>query len=316
MAGGRRRAAAAVLGGALLFAVPAGAAASSLSDLIVAPTLPNFTATVPGPTNGPLTATEFASQSSDPKQAAAQFAALARVPGFASVIRLWTDRTGPGQGANDMAELLFRIPDQTKAAAFAEGLAAPFASSPATRSFAVASIPGAQAFAVQVATPVHATEQVVIFQAGQYVGMTQSASVASAANPSPITPSQTIVVAYQQYTAILAADPLDSATPRSAPTTPPPAPLGSSDTPVAAVAVVLGSAAALIAGLPWLLALWRRRHPTVDTWSPHTTLAAFGAVVPARPSSEEYPHPRLVPSLPGEPSAARQQQRGALTADR
>lgn len=276
---------------------PAGATAPvDLGSLIVVPSVATLTPTAPGPTNGPLSAAAFAAQSSDPHQAAAQFAALAHEPGFASVIRLWTDRTGPGHGANDMAILLFRIPNRTTGAGFAAGLVTPFATSAAARTFNVPSIPGAQAFAVEVSTPVRATEQVVIFRAGQYVVMTQAASLATAANPDPITPSQTIQVAYAQYAAVAHADPVGVSDPPGPTPHRTPAPSGP---PLAVIATLLVLAAGVILLLPRVVDLVRRRSmPPGEHWSPHDALALFGAVVPEQPSTDTWPHPIAVPSLP------------------
>ncbi len=276
----------------------AGAATVRASDpplqstVLTAP-LPGFVAAPVGPTNGPLTATEFASQSSDPEQAETQFAALASQPGFGSFIRLWTDRDGSGSGANDLAVLLFRIPDTAQAAAFTSGLRVPFQGSRATIPFVVPSVPGAQGFSIKVTTPVDATEQVVVFRAGHYVSMIQLASVTSPTNTTPLTTSQAITVSYEQYQLLAQADPAGAHPKATAP--PARAPVHSATTAPGVASTSPRSGGAPLVTLLVMIALvvfaagaalvvYRRRHrddavpaPTTDPWGPDGVFASFGA---------------------------------------
>ena len=82
--------------------------------------------------------------------------------------------------------------------------------SPAPSPFDVPSIPGAHGYTVDIASPVRAVEQIVVFRAGQYVAMTELASSTSASNPATLTPSQAVSVSYQQYGSIRHGDPARS----------------------------------------------------------------------------------------------------------
>ena len=178
-----------------------------LGSLLLSHPIPGYTVAPHGPTNGPLTGSEYASQSSAPQLAQNQFDALATQPGFGAFIRLWTDRSGEGPGANDVAVLLFRIPDVTDARAFELGLRAPFARSVSSSSYVVPNIPGANGYSMQTGSPVHAVEQVVVFRAGEYVAMVELASSLSASNPTVLTPSQAVAVSVGQYWTLGKGDP-------------------------------------------------------------------------------------------------------------
>ena len=83
--------------------------------------------------------------------------------------------------------------------AFELSLRTPFGGSVDSSSYVVSSIPGAHAYSVQIDSPVHAAEQVVVFRAGEYVAMIELASSLSASNPTVLTPSQAIAVSVGQY---------------------------------------------------------------------------------------------------------------------
>lgn len=285
----------------------AGASSPPLESVVLSQPLPGFVAALAGPTNGSLTATEFASQSADPQQATSQFAALASQSGFGAYIRLWTDREGSGAGANDLAVLLFRIPDVADARAFATGLRDPFETSRAIESFAVPSVPGARGYSVQVATPLHATEQVVVFGAGHYVSMIQLASTASSSNPTPLTSAQAITVTYQQYRLLRQGDPAGaaptSAHPRPAATTAPTVVSASGGfSPVLLVVILVLVLLAVAVGV---ISVRRRRRtakavrPAVDPWGADGIFAAIGAADPRELAEQDggVRGPRPVPSL-------------------
>lgn len=268
------------------------AAASSppIGSVIIARSLPGFTAVPPGPTNGPLTATAFAAQSADPNAAEQQFEQLAGVSGFAAAVRLWTDLHGPGQGANDVVVTLFRIPEAQAAATFEEGALQPYEAGGTSTPFAVPSITGAHGYTVAATTPGPAVEQVIVFRSGEYVAIIELASSTQASNPTSLSPSDAIDVAYRQFLAVQRATPA-----------PPPPSGGSAGWVVPVIVAVVVVAAA---GATWLVVRRRRRsQPTVggDPWAPDGILAAMGAVRPVtdRPaesgSGSEVPVPVPVP---------------------
>jgi hypothetical protein len=308
-----------------------------LDALVVTQPLPDFTAAPAGTTNGPLTVSEFASQSSDPAQAEQRFNALAAKPGFGAFIRLWTDRGGPGAGANDLAILLFRIGDDATAQAFATGLNQPFEGAPGSTPFAVPSVPGARGYSVVVKAPVPAVEQVVVFRAGRYVSMVELASTIASTNPAPLTPAQAVAVSYSQLGQLRAGDPVNTAavtvtSPRRSAVpsaTTAPSPSGASTTPLVEALV----AAVIVCSLVVVLVLLRRRRAgaapepalaaagaSTDPWAPGGVFAEFageGALsedptlaeesAPAEPSlaepSPEEPPPTAGP-MPSAPAPA------------
>jgi len=293
-----------------------------LGSLVLAQPLPDFTAAATGATNGPLTVSEFASQSSDPAQAEQRFNALAAKPGFGAFIRLWTDRGGPGAGANDLAVLLFRIGDDATAQAFATGLNQPFKGAPGSTPFAVPSVPGARGYSVVVKAPVPAVEQVVVFRAGRYVSMIELASTSAVTNPAPLTPAQAIAVSYSQLGQLRAGDPVNTAavtttSPRRAAaptTTAASSPSGTSTTSL----VEALAAAVIVCGFVAVLVLWRRRRAAAapepalaspgthtDPWAPGGVFAEFArdGALSENPNPAEEPAPEESSAEEARPSA-------------
>jgi hypothetical protein len=307
---------------ASILSTPAGAGAlpvkPPLASMVISRPLPGYRAAPPGPTNGPLTAEEFASQSSAPRRAEQQFEGLANQPHFGTYIRLWTDGSGPGRGSNDLAVLVFRIPRLDDAESFAAGLQAPFAGSSSTP-FDVPSVPSAHGYSVHISAPVRAVEQIVVFRAGQYVVMTELASASSASNPGALTPSEAISVSYLQYQAVRTADPRGSSEVKPVPAAPTPAaPTGGGVSAWGLVLVVL----VVVAGGLAVLAIRRRRRlasrsdrVTADPWGPGGVFEAFGAVTPGDGNGSGHRHPvrdvdadplhpaRMVPALVAAPSS-------------
>jgi hypothetical protein len=308
-----------------ILSTPAGAGAlpvnPPLTSMVISRPLPGYRAAPPGPTNGTLSAEEFASQSSAPRQAERQFEGLAHQPHFGAYIRLWTDGSGPGRGSNDLAVLVFRIPRLDDAKSFAAGLQAPFAGS--SIPFDVPSVPSAHGYSVHISSPVRAVEQIVVFRAGQYVVMTELASASSASNPGALTPSEAISVSYLQYQVFRIRDPRGSSDVKPVPVAPTPtAPArGGISAWVVVVAVVLVA----VGGLA-VMAIRRRLRPAslsdrlaADPWGPGGLFEAFGAVIPTDANGSGHRHPvrdvdpdplhpaRMVPALvaapPGAPSA-------------
>ena len=173
----------------------------AIESVVVQHPLPNFTAAVPGPSNGPLTASELGALSSDPQQAEDRFNALANQQGFGAYLRLWTDILGPGKGANDIVVTLYRIPNSSDAALFASGSQQPYQPSGSASSFSVPGIPGAHGYTISIASPTRVTEQVVLFRSGPYVAIVQLASSRAANNSAALSPSDAIAVSFQQYVA-------------------------------------------------------------------------------------------------------------------
>jgi hypothetical protein len=273
---------------------PAATQYPPLGSLVVSHPIPGYKVAPYGPSNGPLTGSEYASQSSAPQLAQNQFSALATQTGFGAAIRLWSNRSGPDPGANDVAVLLFRIPDVTDAKAFEVSLRTPFSGSVDSSSYVISSIPGAQGYSVQTNSPVHAVEQVVVFRAGEYVAMVELASSLSGSNPTILTPSQAVAVGVGQYWTLGKGDPVGSrvqpAPANSQATVAAPSGRGRVPVLVSAVAV-----AALIGGAAAVL-LRRRRRPVasqpagIDPWGPGRLFESFGATVP---DPNLWSHPRL-----------------------
>jgi hypothetical protein len=290
-----------------------------LASMVISRPLPGYRAAPAGPTNGPLTAEEFASQSSAPRRAERQFEGLANQPHFGAYIRLWADGSGPGRGSNDLAVLVFRIPRLDDAESFAAGLQAPFAGS-SSIPFDVPSVPSAHGYSVHISAPVRAVEQIVVFRAGQYVVMTELASASSASNPGALTPSEAISVSFLQYQAIRTGDPRGSSDVNPAPAAPTPtAPTGGG---ISAWVVVLVVLVVAVGGLA-VLAIRRRRGPASlsdrlagDPWGPGGVFEAFGAVIPGDGNGSGQRHPvrdvdadplhpaRMVPALVAAPLSA------------
>jgi hypothetical protein len=182
-----------------------------------------------------------------------------------------------------MAVLLFRIPDVDEAQAFAVGLRTPFGASADSTSFLVPSIPGARGYSVQIASPVHAVEQIVVFRAGGYVAMTQLASSVSASNLAPLTPSQAIAMSYEQFVALRHGDPLGSSG-HPASSARPPTRVAASES---AIPLTIGAIVVILLVGSALALLSRRRRRAVpappvpvDPWGQGGVFEAFGAIVP------------------------------------
>ena len=308
---------------ASILSTPASAGAlpvnPPLASMVISRPLPGYRAAPPGPTNGPLTAEEFASQSSAPHQAERQFEGLANQPHFGAYIRLWADGSGPGRGSNDLAVLFFRIPRLDDAKSFAAGLQAPFAGS-SSIPFDVPSVPSAHGYSIHISSPVRAVEQIVVFRAGRYVVMTELASASSASNPGALTPSEAISVSYLQYQAIRTGDPRGSSDVTPVPAAPKPTtPAGGG---ISAWVVVLVVLVVAVGGLA-VLAIRRHRRPAslsdrvgADPWGPGGVFEAFGAVIPGDVDGSDQRHPvrdvdadplhpaRMVPALVAAPLRA------------
>jgi hypothetical protein len=228
-----------------------------IESLVLTTPLPGFTVNSPGPTNGPLTAPAVAQFSNDPTVATQQFDVAASQPGFAAYQRVWTDVHGPGQGANVIADLLFRIPSPAAAVEFTIGLRQQLATTAGATSFAVPSIAGATGTTSVTNGPggVPVTEHNVVFRTGGYVAEVQLASASASINPTPFTPAQAVAVAYEQYQLVVgvpaSVTPVHVASPHTAAS----ASDGSSNGPVIAVVIVV-----VLVVLIVLLLLARRRR--------------------------------------------------------
>jgi Protein of unknown function (DUF2510) len=272
--------------------------------------LPGFTAAIAGPTNGPLTSSEFAAQSSDPQQAETQFNTLESQPGFGAFLRLWTDVHGPGLGANDIVDTLFRIPNSSTAETMFAGFYRPYDQAPNASGFAVPSIPGAVGYTLSMASPAPVREQIVIFRSGQYVAIVQLASSTAAANPSPLTPSDAIAVGYRQLVAVRHASQIAATGPHPPGTMSHPDGGGSMEIALAAIGSVI-----VVAAIVWLIGPRRsRRRPipsaptALDPWGPGGIFDTMGAIAPDRPidpspvsATTEHPTDREHPGASATP---------------
>jgi hypothetical protein len=313
-----------VVGAPLTMGVPIAASATvptrsdpPLSSLVLPESQSGYTVVPSGPTNGTLTPTEFASQSSSPRQASEDFKSLATEPGFAAFIRLWTDSDEPGPEANDVALLLFRIPRIKNAEAFAVGLRTPFEDPTGSTPFVIPGVPGAHGYSVEVSSPVYAVEQIVVFRAGEYVVMAQLASSAFASSPAVLSPSQAIVTSERQYDALRKGDPRGTSGRRAPPLLPNAisAPSGAY-APPGLVALAL-----VVLAVGCTVAVHRRRRSrsgtapstAVDPWGPNGIFESFAGAVPddgcasgrlrAVPADPPGPvSPSSSPGLPNPPS--------------
>lgn len=288
-----------LLGSVLLASTPAvHAAPSGIGGLVVSAPLPGFAAAPPGPTNGPLTASSFASQSSDPPVAASEFKHAAAEPGFAAYLRLWTSTDASAPAANDVAVELFRIPEHTRETTMLSELRQAYQGS-GTSAFAVPGIPGAEGRSVSATQPIAARLRVVTFATGPYVAVVQVAA-RTAQNPAPVGVSQAIQASTSQYEALSGA--LAAPAPSRSPSAPGSAGTVSRAQGGSAMRLVLEVIGALVVlgALAWLVLQRRRRAPApapglpvaaappagdpagdpVDPWGPDGIFAAMGAVVP------------------------------------
>ncbi|MGC8463104.1 MAG: hypothetical protein ACP5P9_05470, partial [Acidimicrobiales bacterium] len=170
---------------------------TGLGGLVLSASLPGFATAPPGPTNGPLTASSFAAQSSDPRAAADEFAHAAAEPGFAAYLRLWTSTDAAAPAANDVAVELFRIPDHSREMTMLSELRQAYGG-PGTSAFVVPGIPGAEGRSMTATQPLDAQLRVVTFSAGPYVAVVQVAARA-AQNPQPVGTTQAVDVSTSQY---------------------------------------------------------------------------------------------------------------------
>ena len=267
-------------------AVAADIGGPALGSLVVGPRLAGFTSAPSGPTNGPLSATEFASQSADPPAASARFSAVASLPGFGAFIRLWSDVHGPDHGANDIAVLLFRIPGAAETRSFFSTIGTPFGGPVTTTAFTVPDVPGARGYSARVTAPSAASEQVVVLDYGEYVAMIQQASTIGPSNPTPLTSADAVAMAQAERSTLAAAGPGPAGAPSGGP--PEQALVGARSPAWVLVAFIVILEFAAVAGL-----LFRRRSGRTgsgrlvpagggtDPWGPDGILALFGGRDPA-----------------------------------
>ena len=252
---------------------------TGLGGLVLSASLPGFATAPPGPTNGPLTASSFAAQSSDPRAAADEFAHAAAEPGFAAYLRLWTSTNAAAPGANDVAVELFRIPDRSREVTMLSELRQAYGG-PGTSAFGVPGIPGAEGRSMTATQPLDAQLRVVTFSAGPYVAVVQVAARA-AQNPEPVGTTQAVDVSTSQYD-VLSDPPATPASSRSLGT-----PKGSSDTEPGAGGSSMGwwllgalGALVVLAAVGWLV-LQRRGRGGVAGWRASPPPTAADASEPA-----------------------------------
>lgn len=289
-----------LLGSVLLVSTPGvHATPSGIGALVVSAPLPGFAVAPPGPTNGPLTASSFAAQSSDPPVAASEFAHAAAEPGFAAYLRLWTSTDATAPASNDVAVELFRIPDHGSETSMLSELRQAYQGS-GTSAFAVPGIPGAEGRSLSANQPIAARLRVVTFATGPYVAVVQVAA-RTVQNPAPAGTTQAVEVSTSQYEALSGTP--GAPAPNRSPSAPAPAGTVSRAQGGSTMRLVLEVIGALIVlgALSWLVLRHRRRGPVpaprivsigappaaadaVDPWGPGGIFAAMGAVVPGQQS--------------------------------
>lgn len=253
---------------------PAGAAVPTtghlvpLEPLVMQSPFPGFDEMPPGTLNGPPSASTFAGYSTDPA-AAATFRRLAASPGFSAYLREWRDARASTQGMNVVVTLVFRIPDASTRAGFADDQARSLSGLPSTSRWAVPGIPGARGFTVAVVKPVPAVDQVVVFRTGIYVAMVELASAVGPRNVHPFTIAEAVTASYLQYALVAVAPGGGRPVPAGA--------AGDGAGPAVAAIVAALLVAALGAGTWWLLRQRRSAGQAADA-ALAAALAPLGAV--------------------------------------
>ena len=186
-----------VLGACLAGSGAAGAAPKSPPglDTVVLPDLgPGYSVT----TEGPLDASQFASNSPDPAAATTALATLAKT--ISTYERVWST---PG-GANEVQDLLVRFPSAVGAQVFRQAAQHSLDSGEIVSSGPLPGVPGAHRTTYFASTTQAGVGQAITMRAGVYVDLLSFFS-AAAGNPQPIKPADAVRVARAQQAAMVAA---------------------------------------------------------------------------------------------------------------
>jgi hypothetical protein len=210
---------------------------------------------------GPLNASQFASNAPDPSAAAGALSTLGKT--IATYERVWQ----ADAGLNQVQDLLVRFPNAVGAQVFLQAAQRSLESGEIVGSESVASIPGARRVTYFAATSQTGVGEAITMRADVYVDLLSFFSAASG-NARPISPANAEQVAKAQYTSMLQASGGASSTTATATATK----KGVSDSSIA-LAVVVVAVLGLAVATPALL---RRRRAAHD--------AAAATVLPAAPS--------------------------------
>ena len=190
-----------VVGGLLcgLIALPgATSGASRPLPRLATVVIPDLGAGYTVTTEGPLDASQFASNSPDPAAASTALATLART--ISTYERVWS---GSG-GANEVQDLLVRFPSPVSAQVFEEAARHSLDSGEIVSSGPLPGVPGAHRTTYFASTSQAGVGQAITMRAGVYVALLSFFSAASG-NPQPITPADAVRVARAQQAAMAAA---------------------------------------------------------------------------------------------------------------
>jgi hypothetical protein len=190
--------------GCALFVVALGGAGGAVAEAAVADQAPPTLGTVVIPdlgpgysvtSQGPLQASQFASQAPDPSAAAGALSTLGR--SISTYERVWQ----ADGGLNQVQNLLVRFPDTTGAQVFLQAAQHSLESGEIVSSDAVPSIPGARRVTYFAATNQDGVGEAVTMRSGVYVDLLSFFSAASG-NAQPISPANAERVAQAQYKAM------------------------------------------------------------------------------------------------------------------
>ena len=212
---------------------------------------------------GPLNASQFASNAPDPSAAAGALSTLGKT--ISTYERVWQ----ADAGLNQVQDLLVRFPNAVGAQVFLRAAQHSLESGEIVGSESVASIPGARRVTYFAATNQTGVGEAITMRAGVYVDLLSFFSAASG-NAQPVSPANAEQVAKAQYTSMLQAPGGASSTTATATATA--TKKGVSDSSIA-LAVVVVAVLGLAVATPALL---RRRRAAQD--------AAAATVLPAAPS--------------------------------
>ena len=235
--------------GALL-AMPGTAPAApkpppSLGTVVIPDLGPGYSVT----TEGPLDASQFASNSPDPAAATTALATLAKT--ISTYERVWS----ASGGANEVEDLLVRFPTVIGAQVFQGAAQHSLDSGEIVSSGPLPGVPGAHSTTYFASTTQAGVGEAITMRAGVYVDLLSFFS-AAASNPQPITPADAVRVARTQRAAMVAAPGGTAQAPAGTTRTFSP---GSVFLAAVAVAVV-----ALAVATPALLRRRRSRRPAGD----------------------------------------------------
>jgi hypothetical protein len=166
-------------------------APSTLGTVVIPDLGPGYAVT----SQGPLQASQFASDAPDPSAAAGALSTLGKT--ISTYERVWQ----ADGGLNQVQNLLVRFPNPTGAQVFLQAAQHSLESGEIVSSDSVPSIPGARRVTYFAATNQDGVGEAVTMRSGVYVDLLSFFSAASG-NAQPISPANAERVAQAQYTAM------------------------------------------------------------------------------------------------------------------